>query len=269
MKAAFATGPFRLLALALTALALAAAPAAAEDPAPTASLTVDVLSAYIWRGQELSHGSAVIEPSATIGYRGFAANLWSNLDTSPYNPGPGPDPGSALNETDLTLSYGTKAGPAILGAGAIYYGLEGFNDTQEVYVSVGADVLLTPTLTAFRDIGHYPSWYFTLGVSHAFTLAEKVGLNLSATASYLLSDSVDDYPRIDDAGLPMDEEISCLHDGKLSASLPIALGRFTVSPNIAYVFPLSDMASDEMKFRSKTGDDDQYLIAGITLGMAF
>jgi len=45
---------------------------AAEDgkPAekPTGELAASVLSSYIWQGQELTHNSIVIEPSATISY---------------------------------------------------------------------------------------------------------------------------------------------------------------------------------------------------------
>ncbi|MEW5735562.1 MAG: hypothetical protein AB1921_11940 [Thermodesulfobacteriota bacterium] len=269
MKPALFSGALGLLALVCLALLAAAAPAAAEDGAPSASFTVDVLSAYIWRGQELSRDSAVIQPSATVGYKGFSANIWSNLDTDPYDPTPGADTQSALNETDLTLSYETALGPVTLGGGYIYYGLEAIPDTQEIYLSVGADVLLAPTFTAYRDIDHCPSWYFALGISHSFSLAENVGLDLSATASYLLSDSADDYPKIDKAGAVLNEKFSAFHDGKLAASLPIAFGKFSVSPNIAYVFPLTDDARNEMKWRSKTGNDDNFVVGGVTLGVSF
>ena len=46
-------------------------PAVAEDEKPTADLSVSVLSAYIWRGQELSKDSAVVQPSMTVGYGGL------------------------------------------------------------------------------------------------------------------------------------------------------------------------------------------------------
>ncbi|MGC8735258.1 MAG: hypothetical protein ACP5SG_00510 [Dissulfurimicrobium sp.] len=48
---------------------------------PTVNLSVALMSQYIWRGQELSHDSMVIEPSMTIGYKGFTYNMWGNMDT--------------------------------------------------------------------------------------------------------------------------------------------------------------------------------------------
>ena len=55
----------------------------AEEESPTASADVSILSKYVWRGYELSRRtSLVIQPSATVSYKGFGFNLWGNLDTS-------------------------------------------------------------------------------------------------------------------------------------------------------------------------------------------
>lgn len=251
--------------------ALVAVPVMAEEEeAPTADFSVAVLSHYIWRGQELSHDSAVIEPSATVGYKGFSVNIWGNLDTDPYTGPGGPDIGSMWNETDLTLDYSRAVGPVTLSGGYIYYGLEGIDDTQEIYLSIAGDVITAPTLTIYRDIGHYSSWYFLFGLSHTFELNEYVGLELGATASYLLSDSDDDYPEIDDQGNPTTEEFSAFHDGTLSVGLPISFAKyFSVTPAVSYIFPLSDEASDEMKWRSFKGDDDNFMVYGLTCSFAF
>src|SRR5512139_1690198 len=48
----------------------------------TADLNVSLYSQYIWRGLELSRDSLVIFPTMTIGYKGFAVNLWADLDTN-------------------------------------------------------------------------------------------------------------------------------------------------------------------------------------------
>src|SRR5512137_2166338 len=62
-----------------------AATLAAEQEKPTADFTVSALSAYIWRGQQQTKDSMVIQPSMTLGYKGFTANHWGNLDTKPYS----------------------------------------------------------------------------------------------------------------------------------------------------------------------------------------
>jgi hypothetical protein len=58
--------------------------AMAEEESPSADASVGFYSQYIWRGFELSKDSIVIQPSLSVGYKGFAANLWANLDTDLY-----------------------------------------------------------------------------------------------------------------------------------------------------------------------------------------
>ena len=243
-------------------------PALAEEEKPSADLSVAVLSDYIWRGQELSHDSAVIQPSMTVSYMGFSANLWGNLDTDPYTR-TGDNSGN-LNETDLTLSYGKGFGPLSVEGGYIYYGLEGVDaDSQEVFLSLGLDALLSPALTIYRDFDTYEHWYFLLGISHSFDITEAISLELAGSVSYLKSEDADTYPEIDD-GAPTGDEFENFHDGVISASLPIAVAEYiTVTPSLSYTFALSSDASDEMEWRSVKGDDDNFVYGGVTVSVAF
>ena len=80
-----------LLALA----AMATIIANAQDEIET-SLSADIVSQYIWRGQDL--GSAAVQPTLGIGYKGLALSAWGSYgfaDTSDDK------------ELDLTLSYAT------------------------------------------------------------------------------------------------------------------------------------------------------------------
>jgi len=43
-------------------------------------------------------------------------------------------------------------------------------DSQEVYVTIGLNTLLSPTLTAYKEVDHYHQYYFLLGVSHTLNL---------------------------------------------------------------------------------------------------
>jgi hypothetical protein len=257
--------------VALTALVVSfvrVLPAGAQGGA-SADFTVATLSQYIWRGQELSRDSMVIQPSATVSHSGFSANLWGNLDTDPYAPMPG-DSGSVWNETDLTLSYGRGFDRWSLEGGYIYYGLEAADDSQEFYVKLGVDVLLAPALTIYRDFDSYEHWYFVLGLSRAFQITEAVSLELSATGSYLLSEDAEVYPEIDSNGTATEDEFSNFHDGVLSASLPISVSEsITITPTLSYTFPLSDEAGDEMKWRSLDGDEDSFLYGGVSVRVSF
>jgi len=122
---------------------------AEENEKPTASADVAILSQYIWRGQELSRDSIVIQPSLTISYIGFSGNLWGNLDTDQYKDD---DEDHDWTETDLTLSYSKEFGMLSAEAGYIYYALDAAEDTQEVFLSLGFDMFLSPSLTVYKDI---------------------------------------------------------------------------------------------------------------------
>ena len=246
-------------------------PASAEEEAPSADLSVAVLSAYIWRGLELSNDSIVIQPSMTVGYKGFSANLWGNLDTNPHeNLGGGTN---NWNETDFTLAYGKDFGSLSSELGYIYYALNGeedIDDSQELYLSLGLDTVLSPTLTIYREFAHYPGWYILLGISHAFELKDNISLELAGSVSYLAGDEEDDYPEIDDHGEPTGDEFNNLHDGTISASLPIAVTEYvTVTPSITYVFPLSSDAEYRMEALSVEGDEKDFFYGGVTASFAF
>ena len=204
----------------------------------------------------------MIQPSITAGFKGFALNLWGNLDTN-YD-----DTGSKWNETDLTFSYGHSFGIVGLEAGYIYYALDGVDDSKEFYLSAGVDVLLAPTLTVYREIASYKGWYIDLGLSHSFELPHEMSLDLGATFAYYKSDNDNMVDYIDDMS-PTTDRFSGLHDGSLSVGLPIPFYKyFTVTPSIAWAFPLSSSASNEMSALSLDGRSN-HLLGGVTLSMAF
>ncbi|MHB1350636.1 MAG: hypothetical protein C4563_01065 [Desulfobulbus sp.] len=237
---------------------------AEETDAPSGSMSVSLLSKYVWRGYELSKDSIVVQPSITGSYKGFGINLWGNLDTDQDEDLFGED-GANWNETDLTLSYGGSAGMVTYGGGYIYYGLEGIDDTQEIYGSIGLDTLLAPTLTVYRDIDAYQGWYVTLAASHSFQLSESISLIAAGQIAYLSADDAETLAEPDDPG----SSYSDFHDGKLSLTLDIPISEdISLAPNISYSFALSDAASDIIKAGSAGGDDDNFLFGGISLNMA-
>ena len=254
-----------------------------EEDKVTGEIAASVLSAYIWRGQELTRHSVVIQPSITVNYKGFTANIWGNLDTRPYGAA-GEKYSSNYTETDVTLSYSRKFGIVQVGGGYIYYGLAAampggpdLLDSQELFISVGLDTILAPTLTVYKEIDHYHQWYATLGVSHTFALHEKVGLKLAATASYLKSEDETTYAKYDSNSVATTDKFNNFHDGVISVSLPVAVFKsLTVTPTVSYVFPLSQDARYEMKARGLQGaalpsdkDSSSFLYGGVTLSFTF
>ena len=254
----------------------------AEEDKVSGEAAVSVLSAYIWRGQELSRDSAVIQPSATVSYKGFSMNLWGNLDTRPYSAGTDKY-SSNYTETDVTLSYSRKFGMFQVGAGYIYYALAAGTpggadllDSQEVFATVSVDTLLTPTLTIYKEIDHYHQWYALLGISHTFALHEKIGLKLAGSVSYLKSEDESMYPKFDSNSLATTDKFNNFHDGTIAISLPIAVTKnITITPAATYVFPLSDDAKYEMRARGLQGTaipsdkGSAFLYGGITASLSF
>jgi hypothetical protein len=272
-----------------------AAKVSMAEEKPTGDFTVAAMSQYIWRGYELSRNSIVVQPSATIGYKGFSANIWGNLDTRPYFSGTGDTSyASTWNETDLTLSYTRNLWLFNIGAGYIYYGLAALNkdapdraDAHEIFATVSLNTILSPTLTVYKEIDHYRSWYFLFGVSHAFEFNKMVSLKLAASASYLLGTYADatlfnagagygGYPKFDGNCLATNDKFSNFHDGSVTVSLPIkATGYITITPTISYVFPLSDDARNEMKGQGLKGAaspanrDSSFIVGGLMASFAF
>jgi hypothetical protein len=253
-----------------------------EEDKVTGEIDLSVLSAYIWRGYEQTRNSVVVQPSVTANYKGFSVNVWGNLDTNPYSSA-NANYAAKYTETDYTISYSKKFGILQVTPGYIYYALGAPYaggtaplDSQEVFLTLGLDTILSPTLTAYKEIDHYHQWYFLLGVSHNIEFNKIISLKLSASASYLLSTDANTYAKYNSNALPTTDKYNNFHDGTVSASLPIAVYKtLSVAPTISYVFPLCDDAKYEMGGRGLQGvanpsdRNSSYLYGGITLSFTF
>ena len=60
-----------------------------------ASVGADLVSGYIWRGQDL--GGVSLQPSLSVAYKGFSLGAWGSVGID----------GSDTKEMDLTLGYST------------------------------------------------------------------------------------------------------------------------------------------------------------------
>ena len=238
-----------------------------DEDRPELSADAAFMSQYVWRGWGLSKDSLVIQPSVTASYKGFSLNLWGNMDTSFQGKGDF-EKKSKWNETDITFSYGHSFGMVGLEAGFIYYALDGLDDWKEFYLSLGLDTILAPTITVYREISKNQGWYVNLGISHSFELPHEITLDLGGYVSYWASDNDNMMERNSDLS-PTNERFSGLHDGLLSVGLNIPFWKyFTVTPSIAYAFPLSHAADNEMQYVS-LDEKANHVFGGVTLSMAF
>lgn len=233
--------------------------AAAEEDKPTASISVDILSQYIWRGIALSRNSAVIQPSMTIGYKGFSVNIWGNLDTGEDNrflyPAPGKR-GAKWNETDFTFGYsrdlytGTAIKAITGNVGVIYYALDGIDDSFEIYWGLAMDVnWFKVAATVNKEVFHYPGWWLTLGISRVFELPWKiqnnsnVSLELGHNFIFLFSNDQAAYP--DPRNPNLDTPFSGPLAGQFYATLNVPVHKYiTLAPKVGFWYAAGGASTD-------------------------
>lgn len=268
----------------------------AEEVRPTTELTVSVLSAYISKGDELSRNSIVIQPQIMLGYKGLSLTVWGNLDTRPYLAETSTYKGDKRHnwtETDLTLAYNRSFGIVNTGIAYAYFGNAAYwnsdatgagpdqKDDQEFSVSLGLNTILSPNLKVARSFDSTQIWYMLLGLSHTFELNKVVGLTISASGSYLISQD-DNRLKINSDGTDRkadgsrNDRYNNFHDAVVSLNLPIKPTSYlTITPQISYIFPMGDDAKYDMGFRSMQQDtifvdrQSAYLVGGVAVALSF
>ena len=69
----------KVLWCAVAAMVLGTVPAVTAEDDVTFGVAADFFSKYIWRGQNVVD-DWVIQPSASIGYKGLTGSIWGNVD---------------------------------------------------------------------------------------------------------------------------------------------------------------------------------------------
>lgn len=119
---------------------VASATAFAQEKIET-TVSADVVSHYIWRGQDL--GGVSVQPTLGIAYKGFSLNGWSNVGLA--NP-------ADTKEFDLTAAYT----------------IGGFNiGVTDYWTNVGAD----PAARYFKYDAHGTNHIFEANIGYDFGVA--------------------------------------------------------------------------------------------------
>lgn len=261
----------------LTALALCLP--AIEGRAATASLDMEIYSAYVWRGQ-VYNDEAVLQPSFTAESEwGLRLNAWGNIDLTDQF-----DVRGEFNEIDLTIAYSPVWELPFnveVGVAEYAYPKEGNwevelpeghvmvaedtlrgedTDSRDVFLEVGTDkVILSPTLFVSYDFGQVKDFYLNLGISHSLPLMEDtLSLDLAASIGYGFGDYNEYYFGTDEAAL---------NDGNVSATLAYNLTEsISVSGKIQYTALLDSDIKDaaEIKYGKK-----DIVHGGVAVGYSF
>jgi hypothetical protein len=244
----------------LVLLTIAAAGASAMAAELDVSLSADFFDKYIWRGQMLGL-SGVVQPSVTVGKAGASLNVWGNMPMTSEDPAGKP---WAFNELDYTLDYSGEAGIVGYSTGFILYTFPRpvINQptpktTNEIYGSVGFDVLLSPSVTVYKDIKEIGGWYINAGIGHSIPLGDMLALDLSASLGW----GDNKYNRGYWSGAS-----GGLNDLALTAALPLDVGGgVSVVPSIGYV----TIVEGKLRDTNTYGPRKDYLIAGVGVAAEF
>jgi hypothetical protein len=234
-------------------------PLKAEDGLSVGT-SADFLSKYVWRGQDLVD-DWVLQPGASIGYKGITASFWGNLDLTDDNGNQG-----EFSEIDLTLDYSGQV-PGIdlvsYSLGVINYDFpaSGADDTWELYWGFGLDVPASPSVTVYHDVDEVDGTYVSFGIGHSFeNLFEidsgvGVGLDLSASIGWGSASYNKFY---------WGPDKSELNDLVLSAALPFEAAGFTITPQVNYI----TLMGEDIREPNTYGRNDMW-VAGVGLSKEF
>lgn len=252
------------------AVVLAMAATAPMAGAAEANASLSLLSGYVWRGQ-VNSDEAVAQPSFTAkSASGLSLNAWANMDLTDNNSVTLYDADGAAStkdadkefwEYDLTLAYALPLkGPVSASIGAIQYTFPVLGtSTREVYGTLAANTLLTPTLSVYYDFDAAEGFYGNIGIGHSFTLAEPLTLGLNASIGYGTADYNDFYFGVDD---------DAMNDVNVGATLGYAATKsLTISASVTYTtLPDGDISDGALAIGY---DDDSIVVYGVAASYNF
>ena len=134
----------------LCAIAMASPAVLMAQDKVEAEVGADLVSGYIWRGQDL--GNVSVQPALSIGYKGFFLSAWGSVGFEK----------SDTKEFDLTLGYGIGGFSVSVtdywfngGAAYFHYGAHDTNHTFEAQVGYDFGVLALNWYTNFAgNVGY-------------------------------------------------------------------------------------------------------------------
>jgi hypothetical protein len=256
-----------------------------KEERPTCNLSWSFYSKYVWRGYELSKDSLVMFPTITVSYKGFSMNMWGDLDTS-YKGNIGEESTNKWWETDWILSYSNSWKKLNYTFGWIYYDIDPSTFTrasQELFTTVGLDVLLKPSLSVYREIAlGGERWYINLGVTHTFPIVKREILGFCGEQTLDVGGWISYLTYKHNTTKADGINWNGMHDANIWAAYNIPLNSFiTIIPSINYSFPLSNKAQREIghasfdavedfsKGAEHSGGNSQFVYGGVTLKVAF
>lgn len=217
---------------------------------------------YLWRGMTLQD-APVVQPELSASLGGFGLSVWGNVDAD------NADGVSGLDEYDITVSYGVGLPVASLDVGITYYMLQNASEqnTAEAYASASAGVLLSPTLTVYRDVDLVEGWYWEAGVSHGLPLSPAANVEAAARLGAGSDRYLQGYfPTAVSKALESGTTASSLTDLAFTLAVPWQPTPLaTVTPSVTW----STLMGDASTSVEEDGGDGDALVWGVSAAFSF
>ena len=158
--------------------------------AAEASVSVDVASAYVFRGATFNDG-AVLQPGLEVSGLPIDLGVWGNLDLDDYD---GAVEDGQFSEIDIYGSYSlpieSEDVEVSVGYTEYVYPSAGGDADREVSLSAGLALPLAPSVTASYGVdgGIDKDLYVEAGVSHGVEVSEDLSVEGGATMAFLDDD---------------------------------------------------------------------------------
>ncbi len=236
-------------------------PASAEESSkivPTVDLDLTFNSKYVWRGMLLVD-DWVAQPSVTAGIGGFSVNVWGDYNLTDEN-----GKQKEFDEIDITLDYTFSLGDFSIPVGVIVYTFPGGgNDTSELYVGLGYDWIVSPSVTVYHDVDEVAGAFYILGsldYSYELPVGDKVSasIDLGASIGWGNEEYNTGYFGVEDPHFT---------DWSVSLAIPIGFCEyFTVTPAVTY----TALVDSEIRDAGKAAyTEDSNVFYGISFTASF
>jgi len=248
------------------AAAAVAAPAPKEESPNTGvtlAATLDLYSAYVWRGCVIND-RPVWQPGATVSYATgdygtLSAGAWSNFDATDRR---GHTKFGGISELDYTATYAIDVGPVSLSAGHTWYTFPSVTgntygeSTREVFVTAQYNTdIVNPFVRAYYDYVWIEGAYENIGFNKTIKVNDRVSVGSEVSVGIGSSNLMAGY--YGSNGGPG------LADFNASLFASYALtDHISVGPRIAWMSLIDDDAR-------KSVDDQEILWGGVNLAASF
>ncbi|MDD4869153.1 MAG: hypothetical protein PHR77_01235 [Kiritimatiellae bacterium] len=240
----------------------------AEETAFDMDAELKAVSAFVWRGRTLNEDPC-IQPSFTVGYGGFSANVWGSWNvTSVSN-------SWQSSRIDISVDYRYVLGNHIIRPGftAFMYHVDPqgkADDTYECFVNYTYDTFLLPSVTLYYDLSEIDGLFLTMSVAHSFTLIkDKMAMDLKLQvdgADKKFSNSLFKYPDVETRPEFLQESPSFV-DMTAMISLPVTIGKNGIlTPALKYIMLLDAITKDVV---DANGQDANIFVYSLAYSMTF